>query len=43
MKSITIKGIPDDLYFKLIEWKGRMKAENWEDFLEKMVKMLEES
>ncbi|KYC49288.1 MAG: hypothetical protein AMQ74_01441 [Candidatus Methanofastidiosum methylothiophilum] len=42
MKSITIKGIPDDLYFKLIELKGKMKAENWEDFLEKMVKMMEE-
>jgi len=43
MKNITVKGIPDDLYFKLIEWKGRMKAENWEIFLEKMVKILEES
>ncbi|MDX9799592.1 MAG: hypothetical protein WDA59_02170 [Methanofastidiosum sp.] len=43
MKSITIKGIPDDLYFKLIEWKGKKKAENWKDFLEKMVTMLEET
>ncbi len=42
MKNIFIQKVPEDLYFKLIEWKGRIKANNWVDFLEKVIKILED-
>ena len=35
--------LDENLYFKLVELKGKMKAETWEDLLEKFVKLVEEN
>ncbi|MEA1994018.1 MAG: hypothetical protein U9N35_06475 [Euryarchaeota archaeon] len=42
MKNITFKNIPDELYFKAVELKGKLRAKNWQEFLEKVVKRMEE-
>ncbi|MHC1604610.1 MAG: hypothetical protein ACXQTP_01375 [Candidatus Methanofastidiosia archaeon] len=41
MKNITFKNIPDELYFKAIEVKGKIHARNWQDFLEKLIEEME--
>ncbi|MBU6996462.1 MAG: hypothetical protein HXS41_07685 [Theionarchaea archaeon] len=43
MKNITFKNIPDNLYFKVVEWKGKLRCATWQDFLEKVIFVLEES
>lgn len=43
MKNITFKNIPDDLYYKVVEWKGKLHCSTWQDFLEKVISVLEES
>ncbi len=43
MKNITFKNIPDDLYYKVVEWKGKLRCATWQDFLEKVISVLEES
>jgi hypothetical protein len=43
MKNITFKNIPDNLYFKVVEWKGKLRCATWQDFLEKVISVLEES
>ena len=43
MKNITFKNIPDNLYYKVVEWKGRLRCATWQDFLEKVISVLEES
>jgi len=40
MKKINIS-LTDDLYFKLVEWKGKLRAPNWAKFFEKVIEMLE--
>jgi hypothetical protein len=40
MKNITFKNIPDELYFKAVELKGKLHAKNWQEFLEKVIKRL---
>ena len=42
MKKITFKNIPDELYFKAIEVKGKLHAKNWQEFLEKLIVELED-
>jgi len=41
MKKINIS-LTDDLYFKLVEWKGKLKATSWAKFFEKVIEKLEE-
>ena len=41
MKNITFKNIPDELYFKAIEIKGKLRARNWQEFLEKLIEEME--
>lgn len=36
-KILHIK-VPEDTYYRLIELKGRFKAKDWSDFMEKVVK-----
>jgi hypothetical protein len=43
MKNITFKNIPDNLYYKVVEWKGKRRCATWQDFLEKVISVLEES
>ncbi|MBU7032376.1 MAG: hypothetical protein HXS53_07575 [Theionarchaea archaeon] len=43
MKNITFKNIPDNLYFKVVEWKGKLRCATWQDFLEKVITVLEET
>lgn len=43
MKNITFKNIPDNLYYKVVEWKGKLRCATWQDFLEKVIFVLEES
>ena len=40
MKNITFKNIPDELYFKAVELKGKIHAKNWQEFLEKVIEEL---
>lgn len=40
MKTIEVKQVSDELFFKLVEQKGKMQAETWNDFLEKAVQQL---
>jgi len=40
MKTIEVKQVSDELFFKLVEQKGKMQAETWNDFLEKAVMQL---
>ncbi len=42
MKNITFKNIPDGLYFKAVELKGKLHAKNWQEFLEKVIEKLED-
>jgi len=42
MKNIQFRGLSDDLYYKLVELKGRLKARTWNEFLAKVVERLEE-
>lgn len=42
MKNITFKNIPDELYFKAIEAKGKLHAKNWQEFLEKLIDIMDE-
>lgn len=42
MKNITFKEIPDELYYKTVELKGRLQCRNWEVFLEKVCKIVED-
>jgi len=35
-KTLRIK-VSEDLYFRLVEFKGRMKAKDWTDLLQKVV------
>jgi len=42
MKNITFKNIPDELYFKAIEAKGKLHARNWQEFLEKLIDNMDE-
>jgi len=42
MKTITFKYIPDELYYKVIELKGRLHCKKWQTFLEKVCKIVEE-
>jgi len=41
MKNITFKNIPDDLYYKVVEWKGKLHSQTWQEFLEKTIEILE--
>ena len=36
MKSITIPNITDELYYKVLELKAKLKAKDWQDFLTKI-------
>lgn len=29
--------LPEDVYFQLIELKGKLRAENWSEFMEKVI------
>lgn len=40
-KNITFKEIPSELYYKTVELKGRLRCKNWEVFLEKVCKIVE--
>jgi len=42
MKNMQIRNLPDETYFKLVEWKGKLKAKTWNEFLTKVVERLEE-
>ncbi len=41
MKSIIIKDISDELYFKVKKLQADLNAKTWEDFLELIVAKLE--
>jgi len=40
MKTIEVKQVSEELFFKLVEMKGKMQAETWNDFLEKAIAQL---
>ena len=40
-RNINIRGIPEELYFKTLELKAKLKAKDWGDFLEKAVRIIE--
>jgi len=40
-KSILIEGIDEDLYFRLLMLKAKLKARTWNDFIQKVVRILE--
>lgn len=40
MIIIEVKQVSEELFFKLLELKGKMQAETWNDFLEKAVQQL---
>jgi len=39
-KIIHIK-VPEDDYYKLIELKGKLKANNWRDLMRKVIEFVE--
>ena len=41
LKNINIRDIPELLYYEALEAKAKLKAKNWVDFLEKVVKLVE--
>ena len=40
-RNINIRGIPEELYFKTLELKAKLKARNWVDFLERVNRIVE--
>jgi hypothetical protein len=40
-KNINIRDIPEPIYYKTIELKGKLKAKNWVAFLEKVIEAQE--
>ena len=34
--------LPEETYFQLIELKGKLRAENWTDFMEKIIMLLKQ-
>ncbi|MDI6903766.1 MAG: hypothetical protein QMC77_08545 [Methanocellales archaeon] len=41
MKSLNIK-VDDDLYYRMVEMKGKLRAADWEQFMERVVDTLEQ-
>jgi len=42
MKNLTFKDIPEDLFYRALEQKRKLHANNWQEFLEKVLDILEE-
>ena len=42
LKNINIRDIPEHLYYDTIQLKAKLRARNWNQFLEKTVKILKE-
>lgn len=40
-RNINIRGIPQPIYYKALELKAKLHAETWADFLEKVLKIVE--
>lgn len=43
LKNINIRGIPEEIYYKAIEVKGKLKTKSWVDFLTELLKIAEDS
>jgi len=42
LKNINIRDIPEELYYDIVELKGRLRAKNWVDFLREVNTKLRE-
>ena len=42
LKNINIRDIPEPVYHKAVEWKGKLKAQSWADLLKKLLQIAEE-
>jgi len=40
-KNINIRDIPEPLYYRALALRGKLKAKNWEIFLEKIITEME--
>ena len=40
VKNLHFRGISDEVYYGLIQWKGKLKAKDNKDFAEKLLKTL---
>lgn len=40
VKNLHFRGIPDEVYFGLIQWKGKLKAKDNRDFARKLLETL---
>jgi hypothetical protein len=38
-KNINIRGIPEELYFEVLQLKASLKAETWVDFLREVARI----
>jgi len=40
-KTIQIKDLPSSTYYRVLEWKAKLKAKDWTDFMKKILAILE--
>ena len=43
LKNINIRDVPEDLYYKALELKGKYKLKSWADLLKKLIEIAEVS
>ena len=42
LKNINIRDIPEELYYDIVELKGKLRAKNWADFLRHVNRIVRE-
>lgn len=43
LKNINIRNVPERLYYKALELKGKYQAKSWADLLERLIEIAESS